>query len=172
MSCAAVAVLVAAGSPAALAQSLCVVCTGPEATYRCQPEQGPAQPGDVRLGLMCITEIANRDGHQSCSIQRSVTSCAGELRTVAVAPGPAIQVAPAANQPPIPGNPPPPRAEVDKSGPPDTMAELAKRTATDGKQQLDKATDAVGDAAKKTGDAVGTAAKKSWRCLSSLFKDC
>jgi hypothetical protein len=162
------ALLLASASLPAQAQGICVVCNGPDAVYRCQPEAGISlRPGDTRLNLLCITEIARADGHASCSVRRQQTgNCEGQLRTVAIASSPLTP--PLASAPePAPG-----QAPADAKGPPDTVAELAKRTAQSSKDQIDKATGAVGDAAKKTGTVVGDAAKKSWRCLTSLFSDC
>ena len=161
------AVLAICLATGAAAQGICVVCNGPDAVYRCQPDASVTlRPGDARLNLLCITEIARADGHASCGVLRQqASSCDGLLRTVTISAAP----------PPAGGLAEPQPADVTRessSEPPDTVAELAKRTANSSKDQLDKATGAVGDVAKKTGGAVGDAAKMSWRCLSSLFKDC
>lgn len=163
---------------AALAQGVCVVCNEPDAVYLCQRDDGvKLRPGDTRLNLLCITELARAGAHATCSVRRQQTgTCEGQRRTVAVAPAPPLVDAPAA---PLPGD----QAQDRKSGPPETVVELAKRTASTSKEQLEKATgavgdvakktgDAVGDAAKKTGSVVGDAAKKSWHCLTSLFTNC
>lgn len=174
---AAAAALLLGASDLARAEPVCVVCSGPDAVYRCQAGNSALKAGDARLGLACITEIARRDGHQSCSVNRRLTNCEGPERTISLTSAtPAAETLPAA----APAPPAPAKSEQE---PPDTVAELAKRTAESSKQQLDKATDAVGDAAKKTGGvvsdvarktggAVGDMAKKSWRCLSSLFSEC
>ncbi len=155
-------------SLAAQAQGICVVCEGPAATYRCQPSSGGTATGDARLNLLCITEIAKSGRHDTCGVRRQQATCEGPVRTVDVGLAPFVPpdrepaaeaTAPAAGAPP-------------KSGPPETVADLAKRTASSSQDQLQKATDAVGDAAKKTGGAVNSVAKKSWRCLSTLFKEC
>ena len=181
-SCSSGVVLVAALAcitTPAQAQGVCVICNEPEAVYRCQPDAsagGGLRVGDARLNLLCITELARAGGHASCSVRRQQTgNCDGLPRTVVIAPAPEVPIAGSGEA----ATPPPP----GKRGPPDTVAEMAKRTADSSKEQLDKATgavgnvakktgDAVGDAAKKTGNLVGDAAKKSWNCLASLFKDC
>src|SRR5690349_4877573 len=102
---------------AALAQSsaaseYCVVCAGPDATYRCQVG-GVAPTGretDPRLQLLCISEIAKSGAHDSCSIDRKATSagageaCPGELRVIAAPTGPPPGATPAAVD--APGLPP------------------------------------------------------------------
>jgi len=166
---------------ASIAQELCVVCTAPDAVYRCRSEGVNLRDGDPRIGLLCITEIANADGHASCSVRRQqTTECEGTLRTVtASSPPPSLPGNFVSEPAPAAGGPQPKKGNE----PPGTVAELAERTASSSKEELNKATGAVGDAAKSATDAVGTAvkktggavsdaAKKSWRCLSSLFSDC
>lgn len=151
------------------AQDVCVVCNGPDAIYRCQPDGTALRSGDARIGLLCITELARAGGHASCSVQRQHSaSCDGPLRTVSISSTPAFGPPPEAQDTAVAT----PQGERGNAGPPDTVAELAKRTANSSKDGLQKATDAVGDAAKKTTGAVGDAAKKSWRCVTSLFQEC
>ena len=162
------------------AQAVCVVCNGPDVVYRCQPEGVNLRSGDPRLGLLCITELARAGNHASCSVRRQqqAATCDGPLRTVTISDSPPIAPQPPQQQA-IEGT----EDGGKRKGPPETVAELAKRTASSSKEQLQNATDLVGDAAKKTGSvvgdaaqktgsAVGNAAKKSWRCFSLLFKDC
>ena len=132
----------AALAGSAVAQTVCVVCSEPDAIYRCQADTNFARPGDTRLNLLCITEIAHAGQHGSCSVRRQQGgTCDGPLRTVAIVPPPA-------------GSPPPPDAVTAppgapnaersaRSGPPDTVEELANRTAAQSKEQLDAATGAV-----------------------------
>lgn len=166
---------------AAQAPTLCVVCTEPDATYRCQADPNFPRPAENRLNLLCITEIAHAGQHGSCSVRRTQSACEGPLKMVAIVPPPAAAPTPpppaiapprAASIPAIPASQPPPETKAAASGPPDTVEELAKRSAAQTKEQLEAATGAVGNVAKKTTGAVGDAASKSWKCLSSLFKDC
>jgi hypothetical protein len=149
----------------AAAQEICIVCEDPRSTYRCAAQDAPTRPGDVRLGLVCITELAKTGGHSSCSVSRKQSGhCEGILKTVSVGGGevPAVLGKPAASPPgPGPGASQPVPEAKPKTGPPETVAELAKRTAEGSKEQL-----------KKAGDGVSGAAKKTWRCLTSLFKEC
>lgn len=176
------AALVLQPQPAtAQAPTLCVVCTEPDAVYRCQADPNYPRPAENRLNLLCITEIAHAGQHGSCGVRRTQSSCEGPLKTVAIvppsggAPAPQPIAAPVprpASIPAVPSAQPPPDAKPAPSGPPETVEELAKRTAAQSKEQLEAATGAVGSVAKKTTGAVGDAAAKSWKCLSSLFKDC
>ncbi len=162
---------------AAAAQTVCVICSEPEAVYRCQADTNFARPGDTRLNLLCITEIAHAGQHASCSVRRQQGgTCDGPLRTVAIVPPPAgpppQTLAPTGGGASLPADGQLPQDKPPRQGPPATMEELAKRTAAQSQEQLEAATGAVGTAAKKTTNAVGNAASKSWKCLSSLFKDC
>lgn len=181
-----------------IAQEACVRCDEPFAIYRCQvdsPDLVPSSP----IQFMCITELAKRYGHRTCAVSRDTgANCGGQL--VIIAPPSGIPVAPpppnyAAETAP-PGEPAAPQEQADAQqnpdnptdpapvasppeGPPETVEELAKQTATASKKGLKKAGKTVVDAAKttgkaieKTGDVIGSAAKKTWRCLSSLFGDC
>lgn len=152
----------------AVSQDICIVCEEPKATYRCAPQDGSVRAGDVRLAFSCITELARTGGHSSCGVSRKQAGpCDGPLRTVSVI-GPELPVvmgrppeADAGGIPASPVPPPVPAKAEKKPGPPDTVVELAKRTADSSKEQL-----------KKAGDGVTGAAKKSWRCLTSFFKEC
>lgn len=149
---------VAAGEGNARAQDICIVCEEPRATYRCVAQDGPTRPSDAHLQLACITELAKSGGHASCSASRKQTGpCEGAVRQVSAGAAPQVL-----SQPPG-GTPDASRGEAGKKpkGPPETVEELAKQTAKSTKEQIVKA-----------GDSVGGAAKKSWRCLTSLFKDC
>jgi hypothetical protein len=163
-------------STVAGAQALCVVCSEPDAIYRCQADPNYPRPADNRLNLLCITELARAGNHGTCGVRRQQSACEGPLRTVAIIPSDGAQ--PAAQPGPLLPGPAPVQPEQTaapapaRSGPPETVEELAKRTAAQSKQQIESATSAVGNVAKKTSGAVEDAASKSWRCITSLFKDC
>lgn len=158
----AVAGLMLGAAPAG-AEEICIVCEEPRTIYRCAAQDGVTRAGDVRLGLACITEIARSGGHSSCSVsRRQPGTCQGALRSVAVGGLPPAVLGPPPKEAAAPAMPPQAGPESKtKSGPPATVAELAKRTAETSKEQL-----------KKAGDGVSGAAKKTWRCLSTFFKDC
>jgi hypothetical protein len=180
----------------AAGQEACVRCDNPFAIYRCQVDQPGLSP-NASISLICITELAKRNGHATCAVSRDTgAACGGDIVKVTPSPGATVPQAPPpdlAAAPPDqkadPDNLPPPEAErteppVDPvSDPgdktPKTVEELAKKTAEASQKGLKNAGNAVVDAAKKTGetiektgDAVGSVAKKTWRCISSMFGDC
>jgi len=179
-------ILAGLNRPAAAAE-YCVVCAGPDATYRCVFEGSPEGAGtDPRAQLLCIKQLAEAGGHESCSVTRTAASpCSGELRVVAAPlgepplgeppePRPSEPAADAGVPPEAPAEGPPP-----ESKPPRTVEELAGQTVESSKEGLKKAGETITGTAKKAGEqigsagsAVGNAAKKTWNCLTSLFSDC
>jgi hypothetical protein len=170
----------------------CVSCYGPEAYYRCAIEsEVDVRGGDPRNQLLCITQLAQNGGHESCSVMRQQVDPCDSAVVVLVAPpagGPPVLPDDPLNQrPEYQTNPPMDQAE---GGTPETVQELAGQTYQSSKKGLKKAGkaitgtaektgEAVSGAAKKTGEAVGNAgsavgnaAKKTWNCLKSLFSDC
>ena len=175
------------------AAEYCVTCSAPAAMYACVVQGSlPDAPPDPREQLICIAELANSGGHDTCSVPRSAPKpCPGVLKIVA----------PSSAVPP----PAPPQAEADswpadvmpsdnaggvgaanpnvpppaKPNAPRTVEELANETVKTSKQGLEKAGNAVTGTAKKAGEqvgkagsSVGKAAKKTWDCVVSLFNDC
>lgn len=150
------------------ASEVCVSCTGPDTVYRCTVDQS-ADVASYRYGkrvlqFVCITELARQGNHQKCRVQRGEGLCLGVERVVSLtapldptAAADASQTAEADGSDGVPA----PEATPQKPGPPKTVEELARRTASSSKEQLEK-----------TGDAVGGAMKKSWNCLTSLFTQC
>lgn len=170
--------LIAAATPS-LAGELCVTCSDPVATYRCQLEGAdPAASLPAAAQVLCIKEIATRGGHTSCSVSRdqSGAPCNGMAVTVAVPSiGPLKPAAKSAEPPPqIAGAPAPPPAPPANAtdAPPATMEALAKEAAKQTKKDLENTTEAAGEGVKKAGASVETAVKKTWKCLSSLFTAC
>lgn len=149
-------------APAASAQEYCVICTGPDAKYRCSIGGEPSiAAGASRGQLLCITELARAGGHASCSVARNnAEPCDGEPRTV-MFPASTDPAAPVVEvQPDLPAAQAPPPAGAAAPIPP---AEAPP-------QQQQPPPPA--DTAQGSGNAVGNAMKKSWNCLSSLFSDC
>jgi hypothetical protein len=173
----------------AVAQPLCIRCTGPDATYVCRVENWQAPAADPRLRLYCITEIARAAGHQSCAAVRTETGpCEGQ-ELVLAGPGgvePAAAEVPRLDAPdqqstePLAADDIPP---VASPAPPGETA-AAPAAPADGPGSADDTinggpSSAIGNAAKSAGEALssagkaaGEAAKKSWDCLTSLFSDC
>lgn len=151
---------------------VCVECTGPDKVYVCQVERGQKVAG-FRAGLqalqyLCITELARVGRHAVCKARQNTANCLGTIHTMSVE-----EAARAMAQPPPPGDQ---KAAVDASagkppvatgrpekpkGPPQTVQELAERTAETSGQQ-----------AKSAGDAVASGFKKSWTCFATLFQKC
>lgn len=170
----------------AAAQDICVVCTEPLGSYSCNVE-GWSKFQRFRKAaqfaqLACIKDIAHRFGHGECRVRTNTTGpCLGTpykvtlessdvlARPPAVAPKP--QPPGVAPRPGAPGQPNKPGqirpGQVPKQpakaedAPPETVVELAKKATKDSEQQI-----------KNAGKAVGGAMQKTWRCLTSLFKDC
>ena len=173
------------GAGAANAQNTCVVCSEPPAVYRCVADDGAASAGNDRAAqLVCITELARRNGHATCSVRRDSGTCdAPEQRVslgaanpgpppvAAIAPPQATQPAKTIALPTVVDAPPPPANPAV----PQTMEEVARRTAVASDRELGKAGTAVkdtvnsaGDTLKKTGKTVGT----GFTCLFTLFTKC
>jgi hypothetical protein len=152
----------------ALAAEVCVVCTGPDATYRCTADQASKierlRGGDRALHYMCITALAKAGGHTKCRVSRDGSGfCAGEARTIgpaeleaALADGGA-GAAPGGDE----GHEAAPKPA--QPGPPRTVEELARRTTQ---------TSSPGAPLEKASEAIGGAMKKSWLCIASLFTQC
>src|SRR5262249_52759349 len=124
---------------------VCVVCSEPDATYRCVVEHGEKaqqfRGGGRVLQYLCITELAKAGHHASCRISSDVGSgCLGDVRTVS-ASGAELREqseAAAANAKAAQG---PASGQADT--PPKTLVELARRTK-----------DSVDGSAKSAGNAV------------------
>jgi hypothetical protein len=166
----------------AAAGEVCVVCSGPDATYRCSVDQASNieryRGGERVLQLMCISELARTGGHTKCRVNRDASGvCVGEARTIGLtdleaalaqgrsAPPGAVEGHETAA--PVPGDPP------------KTVEELARRTTQASSEQLRKAGEVVTGSAssaatglEKAGDAISGAVKKTWHCITSLFKQC
>ena len=168
----------------AAAADVCVVCSGPDATYRCTVDQLGSieryRNGDRVLQFMCISELARAGGHTKCRVSRDPSSvCAGEARTIGLSDLEAALANARANSPPDAGSGPGAAPEPVQGGPPKTVEELARRTTEASSEQLKKAGEVVSGSAssaasrlEKAGDAVGGAVKNTWRCVTSFFKQC
>jgi hypothetical protein len=74
----------------ALAADVCVVCTGPDATYRCTTNQASKlerlRGGDRAQHYVCITALAKAGGHTKCRVSRDASGfCAGKARSIGLA---------------------------------------------------------------------------------------
>lgn len=166
---------------------LCVVCSEPSASYSCVIAEANdpylMRGGEKALHFVCVTELAKLGGHASCRVRRDFsTHCDAPQRVVSLKglaePAPATAGAPQGADPaasadqkgaaatgvaPQPAQP---------QGPPQTLEELAKRTASGSGDALKKTGTAVVDGAKSAGSAVGGALQQTWTCVTSLFTSC
>ncbi len=162
----------------AMAQEVCVECSGPDTRYRCSIRDfekiAKYQASSKVLEYVCITELARAGGHASCRAGNSFQGpCIGQSRQLDPAtvgelpPEPAAKASVAGAEPRNPSNDPaaqPPAKNQAGRDSPQTLEELARRN------KLDMS--GVKDGLNTAGKAVGGAVKSSWRCLSSLFSDC
>lgn len=164
------------GSVSARGHDICVICTGPDATYSCVVEDGAAQPSPGAR-LACITTLARQGGHETCRVRTAgqTGACNGDQRRVDLT-SPPLAAPPGA---PLPGSdtpalvgpvaPPgapansPPRVDAEPGQPqnPKTVEELARQMGRKSGQQIENA-----------GASIGEAAKKTWGCVASFFKSC
>ncbi len=184
----------------AFAGQHCVICNGPDHTYLCESQNGPGILAANGGQLACITELAKRGGHDTCSvIKREGARCEG-LTPVVLYPGSGPEAAPdtaaaplpaadGASSPPgtatsatdtysaddatagsEPGRVEPEPAAAPPKGPPKTVEELAGRTYESSKKGLQKAGKTVGDGAKAAGKAVTNTAKKTGEQIGKAGK--
>ena len=182
------AVFLPLGGTLASGTEYCVSCETPDAHYACTFDGISGDPGDTRLKLFCITEMAKAGKHASCSVDRAQKSpCPGDIKKLAMPDGydlspPAAMPAGTAKPeaPPGTGVPSPKttgnETEVPKTNaPPKTVQEMVEKGSAATSKALEPATEIAkssGSAIGKAGKAVGDAAKKTWTCITSLFGDC
>jgi hypothetical protein len=184
------------------ADSYCVSCSGPQASYVCEvtlpdgvvPSQSPQ--------LYCAYRLAAEGGHASCSSRRSgETPCDGDYKQFAyqgsslsaspdAAVSPPEALAPASTEfTPVETNegvaeP----ATGDSQSPPRTVVELTEQVADAiggeaedeaGKDEASITSEIAEDAAAPTAEAprstsekIASAAKTALTCLTSLFEEC
>ncbi len=172
--------------PAGAAQ-LCVTCADPPALYRCELANETGAVNVPGFQLLCITDLAARGGHKSCSVDRirAQAPCDAPLVTVTLPAGLPLPplAAPASASPAaaeaVGATPPIPAPAPAPTRAPETVEALAKSAAEQSKKDWDQTqttvketTQAAGDGLKKAGHAVGTALEKSWTCVTSLFARC
>ena len=153
-------------SQGASALDFCITCTTPDAHYLCRMDSPSANPRDLRLQLLCISQLAEIGSHGSCSIDNPRPQiCNGVLRVVE-APQDMIAPPTAAAQP----------APAPVAQPAEAAAEtVVTKEGADPKPPAPPSNPALAKASgvlEKTGSAISQAAKKTWKCLSTLFGDC
>ncbi len=147
-------------APAQAGEFHCVVCKGPDATYRCRVQTPGLPSGRPALQYFCVTQVAKDKGHTSCSVQRtSDDNCPGEERIYVM------------QSPPQSASPPPavlqgrktPPAKVPTTLPATPKHAAEKPVAPAGREPktVDELARQSGKQIKITGSAVGQAVKKS-----------
>jgi hypothetical protein len=146
----------------AAAQEFCVVCSEPNALYRCVID-GARPGGSQSLQMLCITTLARNGGHGACAVKGgTVFQCSAPVVHV---PWISSDGTPSVGQSPAAGE----AAPVGKpEEPPRTVVELAKRANEQTAEQFKKA----GENVKSAGQALGDATKKTWDCMLSFFTRC
>jgi hypothetical protein len=162
----------------ASAQTACVRCTGPEATYICTATSD--EPfRDRAIGLFCAARIANDRRHHSCAALRAGDPCTGGISVSFAYDNSAAGVSPTPQtRPPAPERVQPER-QSRENGEPATLGEFAEDTVEGTKNAVQKTGETIGEAGKATGDAIkgagraiGDATKKTLKCLGSALNDC
>lgn len=165
--------LILLAAPAFCDEVACVICTGPDQTYRCEVTGDAATAAST--GLFCASRIAGEHAHESCAVQRASADCTGLVVTYAYREDGANGTAAVAEPPAEP-------KEVDKSEP-KTLGEFTKDTVEGSAHAVKKAGENIGSAANKAGKAttdaikgagtaIGNATKKTLKCLGSALNDC
>lgn len=132
----------------------------------CSVDRTAAKPcaGDVKV-------LAMPDGLDTSPVPASKPEAPKSAASDATAPGSpkATEPAKAAAAPEAPAN----------AAPPKTVQEMVEKGTSDASKSLEKGGNAVVETAKSTGgvidkatSAVGDAAKKTWTCITSFFGDC
>jgi hypothetical protein len=168
------AILTAAIALPAWAESACVQCSGPDASYTCNAYDTHPIPGEA-VALFCTRRIADDYGHKVCAVERNAKTCTGLAVHFTYMPEDT-------DVPPIEAR----RGAQEKSGAsaePETLGELAKDGYDASKETVKNTGKAIGQAAKKAGTAtvdaiegagesINKATKKTIECLGSALSNC
>jgi len=160
----------ASDTGAARADQVCVKCSAPAATYRCELT-GADVPSDARrVGFYCASRIARDEQHSTCAVVRREEQCAGQRRSYvfdASAPVPGSLLGD-----PEGSSTQPEEARKTRNGPPETVEELTRETARRTGESLERAAKETVETTRGIGEHVGDAARATWRCIGSLFDEC
>lgn len=133
----------------------CVVCTNPEKIYLCEAQNVPGLLAANGGQLACITELAKRAGHDSCSVtKRAGTQCDGLVPTVVLPPADAAGVDTAAptDLPDTNDISPPNDSANAREGDIQTEVREETYTADDGVSDLQKPNADISDAQTERGE--------------------
>lgn len=151
----------------ASAESICVLCSGPEAAYECNAYANEPIPG-AALSLFCTSRIAEDYGHKSCAVENNGTNCTGLPVHFPYSPSAASEFGFSFD---------PAQQEAGKE--PETLGELASETYDASKQTvketgkaIENVTEKTGNAIKNVGESIGSATKNTLKCIQSALSDC
>ncbi len=189
-----IGILLGLAAPASAAESYCVSCSGPQASYLCEVSVPDGVVVSQSPQLYCAYRLASEGHHASCASRRAdASSCQGEPRKLAyegpslVAPGtmttPAVTMPAAApDKPALPADATALEPEMgdtttDQAVDPAASPEpIAPADDDDGKDASRVGEEDVAipadEAAPSTGDKIAGAAKTAFNCLASFFKEC
>ena len=155
--------------------TFCLTCTEPARSYSCKVKTPDANPGPRALRLYCIVRTARDGGHNSCRASTSPReSCKGKKKTYTYK-GPAIPKSVQSQAEKLFGRNQPKPEKAEKKEEPsetDTLVGLTTRAVKSSREGLSGAGSGVRDATRGTTERVGNAARNTYRCVTSLFRDC
>lgn len=181
--------LLGLAAPASAAESYCVSCSGPQASYLCEVSVPDGVVASQSPQLYCAYRLASDGHHASCASRRAdASSCQGELRKLAYE-GPSLASPGTVTTPTTePVEPSPPAgvltpepatgdAATDQTIDPAASPEpIAPADDYDGKDASRIGEEDVAipadEASPSTGDKIAGAAKTAFNCLASFFKEC
>lgn len=157
---------------AALAETACVRCFGPEQVYRCEATADQPIPNQA-VGLFCVSRIASEHAHEGCGVQRNITVCGGLSVTYVYNEDLGASAEDSGDRAP----------NRKANGEPATLGEFTKDTVKASANSAKNAGENLGNAASKAGtattdaikgagNAIGNATKKTLKCLGSALNDC
>lgn len=153
----------------------CVICNGPEQTYRCLVNTPSNSSGEKGLQLYCIIRVSKDGGHKSCAVRDDTSvACAGPIKTYTfTAPAISPQLRSAAekirksrNGELVDQNASP----EQKGGEPKTLIDVTGRAVKASRKGLKNTRQAVGGAASSTTQKVGNAAREAGKGVSKTAK--
>lgn len=158
----------------------CVHCVNPDTTYVCRVNAAASSAQGQQF--LCIMNIAQQYGHDSCTAANQPDNCTGTL-VVYDAIVPDARKTAAVPEREAPPASPPQEATPAGSGEPRTLVEFSKQTAQSTKSGLQSVGRKTGEAIENTGEQIDGIANKLGRnikkatsttvkCLTSLFAEC
>jgi hypothetical protein len=159
--------LAAIAASTASAESICVLCSGPEAAYECNAYANEPIP-DAALSLFCTSRIADDYGHKRCAVEKNNKNCMGLPVHFPYNSDTSANFGFTFDS-----------AQQDADKEPETLGELANETYDASKQTVKKTGEAIegvtektGKAIENAGESIGNATKNTLKCIQSALSDC